>query len=117
MNWISPRDFSKVYADFRSRTVQGTGQWFLELEQFTLWKEKRTQYLWVSGKGMSIDTTSDTNGPRYTLDGAGKSFLSSTGIAEIGNRADCQVTYLYLLYKTLRSRTCSGMLQLNSLAS
>ncbi|KAK8180640.1 hypothetical protein BC567DRAFT_261580 [Phyllosticta citribraziliensis] len=82
MEWISPRDSSKVWGEIRSKVVQGTGQWFLESKQFTSWRDKKSRYLWVSGKA-----------------GAGKSFLSSTAIAEINGKAGRQVAYLYLSYK------------------
>ncbi|KAK8232542.1 hypothetical protein HDK90DRAFT_555636 [Phyllosticta capitalensis] len=82
MRWISPQDFTTTYGQLRESVVPGTGQWFLQSEEFKAWRRRDKKYLWVSGKP-----------------GAGKSFLSTIVINELKRDQVCQVAFLYLSYK------------------
>lgn len=61
MEWISPQDFSSKFGELRDDVVCGTGQWFLQSEEYKAWKRKDKKYLWVSGKRTCADTFWDTS--------------------------------------------------------
>ncbi|KAK8248578.1 hypothetical protein IWZ00DRAFT_297592 [Phyllosticta capitalensis] len=81
--WISPLDHWEEHRGLLNKVAPRTGQWFLNSEQFLLWKSRKTQYLWCSGKP-----------------GAGKSVLASIAIKDLQHsKRDCRVAFLYLSYK------------------
>ncbi|KAK8241480.1 hypothetical protein HDK77DRAFT_510348 [Phyllosticta capitalensis] len=79
--WLSPLDFSGSYEQNRDKVTPGTGQWFIDSEQFTSWRSKKTQNLWCYGKP-----------------GTGKSSIASIVVERLGRQAESQVAFLYLSY-------------------
>ncbi|KAK8248585.1 hypothetical protein IWZ00DRAFT_489585 [Phyllosticta capitalensis] len=79
---ISSLDFSGTHEQFYDAVTPGTGQWFLDSEQFQLWMSKKTQNLWCFGKP-----------------GAGKSLLASIVVEKLRRKNNCKVAFVYLSYK------------------
>ena len=47
--WLSPIDFLQTQSDIFSRHEVGTGQWFLESDEFTQWVAGEYKTLWCPG--------------------------------------------------------------------
>ena len=71
MRWLSPVDASTNCAQARSQCHAGTGQWFLESDQYEKWRAHSIGSLWLHG-----------------IPGCGNSILSSTIIEDLQRRVD-----------------------------
>ena len=49
IEWLSPLDFLIRQSDIFARHVDGTGSWFLGLEEFIDWRDSDASILWCEG--------------------------------------------------------------------
>lgn len=82
LDWLTPHDYGPKQSDTLSQRLPGTGQWFLESEEFREWLEDDRQTLFCPG-----------------IPGAGKTVLVSTIIEHISKRFSrtpgISIAYLY----------------------
>lgn len=64
--WLSAPDPSNNLNKAREQRHQGTGQWFLDSEEYMKWKTDRNSFLWLNG-----------------IPGCGKTVLSSSVVADL----------------------------------
>jgi hypothetical protein len=49
LDWLSPPDFELTQAKLSHEWQDGSGNWFLESEQFTSWRDGKPDILWGPG--------------------------------------------------------------------
>lgn len=64
LDWLSPLEPQKRHQDIRSKYLKGTGNWFLEIEEFRKWRDGNG----VKGDGTHIFGC-------YAIPGAGKTVM------------------------------------------
>ena len=58
MTWLYTGDFAQRHLDIREKRKTGTGQWLLELDEFSAWKGgSGERVLWGKGIRKLIQTT------------------------------------------------------------
>ncbi|KAG5755895.1 hypothetical protein H9Q70_001491 [Fusarium xylarioides] len=86
LNWLSKDDFTLRHRDIVEQRLAGTGQWFLESDEFKSWVREDHTTLFCTGSP-----------------GVGKTFISSMAIDQIQNLADQSpnvcLAYVYFDYK------------------
>ncbi|KAK2052294.1 hypothetical protein LY76DRAFT_472246, partial [Colletotrichum caudatum] len=81
MKWLSPPDQSSNYNTAFRQRHEGTGQWFLESEDYSKWKKSPKSSLWLHG-----------------IPGCGKTVLSSIVIKDLSNTESCSGRLLYFYF-------------------
>ncbi|KZL87248.1 pfs domain-containing protein, partial [Colletotrichum incanum] len=81
MKWLSPPDPSANYNKAFQQRHEGTGQWFLESEEYSEWKKTPKSSLWLHG-----------------IPGCGKTILSSTVIRDLSNTESYAKSLLYFYF-------------------
>ncbi|KAJ6013839.1 hypothetical protein N7540_008430 [Penicillium herquei] len=91
LDWMSTAAFSSRQRDLQKKRTDGTGNWLLDLNEYTDWKSNPGKILWLPG-----------------ISGCGKSVLCSTVIHDIEN--DCEsddskyVAYWYFDFSDEKSQ-------------
>jgi hypothetical protein len=52
--WLSPLNFKAGQSEFLQKRQEGTGQWFLQSQEFTDWRDGTSEMLWCPGSRESI---------------------------------------------------------------
>jgi hypothetical protein len=87
-NWLAPPDPSTNLNQARRLRYQGTGQWFLESEAYSEWKNEENSFLWLNG-----------------IPGCGKTVLSSTIIVDLDpTNSDPRVLYFFFNFNDVEKR-------------
>jgi hypothetical protein len=47
--WLHAPDPSGTHNRLQSECHEGTGEWFFETEEFTVWKGAKPSFLWIRG--------------------------------------------------------------------
>jgi hypothetical protein len=100
-NWLAPPDPSINLHRARSLHHQGTGQWFLNCDEYSRWRREPRSFLWL-----------------YGISGCGKTILSSTIITDLNcNNLTSTVIYFFFNFndpakKSLEKAICSLIFQL-----
>ncbi|TKA82545.1 hypothetical protein B0A55_02282 [Friedmanniomyces simplex] len=98
LTWIKAPDVTSDHNVARRACYPGTGQWFLELAEYFLWKYGSTSCLWVNGKV-----------------GCCKTVLSSTIIEDLraycGHRWDRTLAYFYFTFSDQRKQSREELLR------
>ncbi|KAK1984922.1 LOW QUALITY PROTEIN: pfs domain-containing protein [Colletotrichum cereale] len=81
MKWLAPPDPSTNDNKALQQHYVGTGQWFLESEEYSRWKTTPKSSLWLHG-----------------IPGCGKTILSSTVIKDLGNTKSFSESLLYFYF-------------------
>ncbi|KAK1991679.1 purine and uridine phosphorylase [Colletotrichum falcatum] len=81
MKWLSPPDQSSNYNTAFGQRHEGTGQWFLESEDYSKWKKSPKSSLWLHG-----------------IPGCGKTVLSSIVIKDLSNTESYSGRLLYFYF-------------------
>jgi len=86
LNWLTPMDYGPQQSDFLERRQQGTGQWFLELDDFKNWLDQNKSTLFCRG-----------------MPGAGKTIMTSIVIealrTKFQNDDRVGIAYLYCNFR------------------
>jgi hypothetical protein len=86
LDWLTPIDYAPQQSDFISRRQEGTGQWLLDSQEFTVWLDQSKQTLFCPG-----------------IPGAGKTILTSIVIDHLHFRFRDDLTvgivYLYCNFR------------------
>ena len=86
LNWLTPIDYGPQQSDFIERRQQGTGQWFLELDDFKNWLNQRKITLFCRG-----------------MPGAGKTIMTSIVVEALRtmfqNNDRIGIAYLYCNFR------------------
>jgi hypothetical protein len=56
-SWLSPLNFQASQYEFIQKRIKGTGEWFLESQEFKDWRDGTSEMLWCPGDGMIIFAT------------------------------------------------------------
>ncbi|KAI0847470.1 hypothetical protein F5Y00DRAFT_271219 [Daldinia vernicosa] len=82
LNWLTPVNYGPRQSDNLERRQPGTGEWFLETEQFQTWRDTRSNTLFCPG-----------------MPGAGKSILTSIIVENLESaflgQSDVGIAYVY----------------------
>ncbi|CAI0645802.1 unnamed protein product [Colletotrichum noveboracense] len=92
-DWLHPIDASKTYNEALAHRQALTGQWFLESEAYSDWKDSGSSTLWLHGKS-----------------GSGKTTLASTVIENLKDRqfSSGVVLYFYFSFADSRQQSLDG---------
>jgi hypothetical protein len=86
LDWLTPTDYALQQSDFIAKHQEGTGQWFLDSNEFQKWLNGSTQTLFCPG-----------------MPGAGKTIITSIVVkhlnAKFQNDANIGIAYLYCNFK------------------
>jgi Cdc6-like AAA superfamily ATPase len=86
LNWLTPIDYGPQQSDFIERRQQGTGQWFLELDDFKNWLNQSKITLFCRG-----------------MPGAGKTIMTSIVVEAVRtmsqNNDRIGIAYLYCNFR------------------
>lgn len=87
LNWLADSDYGSQHRDYFSKRQQGTGQWFMESEEYKGWLLKNKQTLFCPG-----------------IPGAGKTILTAIVIEDLHTRFnnDTTVGIAYNYYNFMR---------------
>ncbi|KAH8767818.1 hypothetical protein BGZ57DRAFT_797785, partial [Hyaloscypha finlandica] len=97
--WLSQLNFEDKQKDILSKRHPGTGQWFLELDEFRKWRDgdpNTSSVLWCSG-----------------IPGVGKSVITSIVIDHLQqyfNDEDVGISFIYCDYKDRKHQTRSNLI-------
>ncbi|KAH9882828.1 hypothetical protein J1614_000194 [Plenodomus biglobosus] len=95
--WLSSIDFHTKQRDTHSRHCNGTGGWFLDVDEFKQWlNNTHNSTLWCSG-----------------IPGAGKSIMTSIAISHIDEcteRTDVAIAYVYCDYRDSKLQSGSELI-------
>lgn len=95
--WLSPSDPSTNYVKAKKLRFEGTGQWFVNSEIFTSFKEGNVPFLWLNG-----------------IPGCGKTVLSSSIIEDLkqsSSDAPPAVLYFYFDFNDTWKQTLDNALR------
>jgi hypothetical protein len=53
LEWITPLNFLQTHDDYVKRRQEGTGQWFLDSDEYQKWYTEPGATLWCTGNRMS----------------------------------------------------------------
>ena len=56
-SWLSSLNFQASQNEFIQKRRKGTGEWFLESQEFKDWSDGTSEMLWCPGDGMIIFAT------------------------------------------------------------
>ncbi|KAI0126620.1 ankyrin repeat-containing domain protein [Xylariales sp. AK1849] len=89
LDWLTPVDYTSQHNDHFRRRQAGTGQWFLESQEYQTWVETKGQTLFCPG-----------------IPGAGKTILAATVIDDLYSRsyANAATVGIYYIYCDYRRR-------------
>src|ERR1700734_2966913 len=60
-SWLSSLNFQTSQNEFIQKRRKGTGEWFLESQEFKNWRDGISEMLWCPGDGMIISATHHTS--------------------------------------------------------
>ncbi|KAK8851752.1 ankyrin repeat-containing domain protein [Apiospora arundinis] len=87
--WLSPPDPSANFNKAREQHHIGTGQWFLDSDQYSKWKTDRNSFLWLNG-----------------IPGCGKTILSSSVVADLEKSTTFDsLIYFYFDFKDIEKQS------------
>ena len=93
LDWLSSSNFSKPQNSARETRASGTGQWLLDLEAYTNWRDSSPGLLWLYGAA-----------------GCGKTILCSTVIEDLQNDRRKRSAYWYFQFSDdATQRICNMM--------
>jgi len=75
-SWLSFLNFQASQNEFIQKRRKGTGEWFLESQEFKDWSGGTSEMLWCPGDGMIIFATRSHILTSYGTAGAGKTILA-----------------------------------------
>ena len=92
LDWLTPTDYALQQSDFIAKHQEGTGQWFLDSNEFQKWLNGSAQTLFCPG-----------------MPGAGKTIITSIVVkhlnAKFRNNASIGIAYLYCNFKRQHEQT------------
>ena len=60
--WFSSLNFQARQNDLYDQCCEGTGQWFIDREDYHLWRSSQGGILWINGpRAFLLDTFDDSN--------------------------------------------------------
>ncbi|KAK6843411.1 hypothetical protein PG987_004271, partial [Apiospora arundinis] len=87
--WLSPLDPSTNLNKAREQHCRGTGQWFLDSDQYFKWKTDRHPFLWLNG-----------------IPGCGKTIFSSSVVADLEqSTASESLIYFYFGFNNIEKQS------------
>ncbi|KAF5521492.1 hypothetical protein CGCA056_v006881 [Colletotrichum aenigma] len=81
MNWLSPPDPSTNDNKALQQRHEGTGQWFLDSQEYSKWKTTQKSSLWL-----------------YGIPGCGKTIMSSIVVKDLRNTEPYAESFLYFYF-------------------
>ena len=97
LEWLTSIDFATQQQDFIGRRQPGTGQWFLESEQYQAWIESDQQIIFCPG-----------------IPGAGKTILAAIVIEDLTKRfrndPTIGIAYVYLNFRRHGEQTADNLI-------
>lgn len=97
LDWLTPTDYTLQKSDFLARRQEGTGQWFLESNEFQRWLNTSKQTLFCPG-----------------IPGAGKTVISSMVVdhlnAKFEKDTEVGIAYVYCSYQLQRNGKLQDLL-------
>lgn len=96
IDWLSPTDFSSQQSDIISRRQEGTGEYFLDSEEFKNWLDKKGEILFCPG-----------------IPGAGKTIITATVIEFLRTKFQANnvgIAFIYCNYKSKQEQTFKGFM-------
>jgi len=113
LDWLSPLDFELTQAKLCQEWRDGSGNWFLESEQFKAWRDGTSGVLWCPGirKLASYDTSLTFVSIQCGIAGAGKTVLTYDLIIPTDLRELIAGTPARLLYATSRQSSHKRVLR------
>jgi hypothetical protein len=96
MEWLSPTDFPAQQHDIISRRQEGTGQWFLNSDEFNRWLQGSDKILFCPG-----------------IPGAGKTMMAAMAVDHLCRTTrsdDISVAYLFCSYKAQADQSAINLL-------